>query len=136
METLHQLLWRHGQFLGQEWTWWSAVGWLGNLIFTTRFFVQWYYTEKRKQVVVPESFWWLSLTGSLMLLAYAIFSPHSLVFIVSYAFAWIPYMRNIVIHRRHALAQLACPSCSAVCPPRAKYCSACGTRLASAPLPG
>jgi lipid-A-disaccharide synthase-like uncharacterized protein len=127
MDWIHDELWRNGHF-----RWWEIVGWTGNAIFSTRFFVQWYATEKKKRVVVPMVFWWLSLAGSLMLLAYAVFSQRSLVFITSYVFAWIPYLRNIIIHRRHAEAHLTCPSCQTVCPPKSNYCLACGNRLQNA----
>jgi lipid-A-disaccharide synthase-like uncharacterized protein len=52
---------------------WTAMGWLANAIFAARFFVQWYATEKRKQVTVPALFWWLSLVGALLILSYAIY---------------------------------------------------------------
>ena len=68
MDSLRELLWHNNHFIGIEWSGWKIVGWMGNFIFSTRFVVQWYATEKRKQVVVPTAFWWLSLTGSLLLL--------------------------------------------------------------------
>src|ERR1700683_2455829 len=103
---LHDQFWNHGDF-----RWGGLVGWLGNFVFFSRFFVQWYATERKKQVVVPTAFWWLSLAGSLLLLTYALFSeakPHrrNWVFVASYAFTWIPYVRNLIIHRRHAQAHL------------------------------
>jgi lipid-A-disaccharide synthase-like uncharacterized protein len=110
------------------------VGWAGNAIFSTRFFIQWYASEKKKSVVVPMIFWWLSLVGSLLLLAYAAFSQKSLVFIFSYALAWIPYLRNIVISRRHANAHLECPDCGTMCAPKSNFCAACGARLAPEPV--
>ena len=54
------------------------------------FSLQWYATEKRKEVIVPASFWWLSLAGSWLLLSYAIFSAKNSVFIFANAFSWIP----------------------------------------------
>jgi lipid-A-disaccharide synthase-like uncharacterized protein len=128
MDWLHAQLWQNGHF-----RWWEIVGWGGNAIFSTRFLIQWYATEKKKQVVVPTAFWWLSLAGSLMLLAYAVFSAKKLVFIFSYAFVWIPYVRNIIIHRRHADAHLTCPQCREVCPPQSNYCLACGSPLTPHP---
>jgi lipid-A-disaccharide synthase-like uncharacterized protein len=133
MDWLHGLFWNDGSFRI-----WEIVGWLGNAVFFSRFFVQWYATEKKKQVVVPTAFWWLSLAGSLLLLLYAIFAqytPHkrNWVFVASYAFTWIPYVRNLIIHRRHADAQQDCTSCGVVCPPNSNYCHACGARLAVAP---
>jgi lipid-A-disaccharide synthase-like uncharacterized protein len=129
MDWLHQLLWYHDHLLGIQWTWWKVVGWLGNGLFFSRFLVQWYATEKQKQVVVPVAFWWLSLAGSLVILAYAVFSQRDSVFILSFAFNWIVYIRNLIIHKRHAQAHLICPDCGKACPPESNFCPECGARL-------
>src|SRR5262250_121483 len=88
----------NGRFFWIEWHVWKVVGWAGNAVFFSRFLVQWYATEKLKRVVVPTAFWWLSLAGSLLLLSYALFYQRDSVFIFAYAFTWIPYIRNLVIH--------------------------------------
>jgi lipid-A-disaccharide synthase-like uncharacterized protein len=129
MDWLTNLLWHDGKLFGIEWNYWKVIGWLGNAIFFSRFFVQWYATEKRRQVVVPVSFWWLSLLGSLLLLAYALFYKRDSVFIFAYAFTWIPYIRNLVIHRRHVCSQITCPACAQVCQPGSNFCSFCGVRF-------
>jgi lipid-A-disaccharide synthase-like uncharacterized protein len=129
VDWLLDLLFSEGRFLGIEWTNWKFIGWLGNAVFFSRFFVQWYATERRKQVVVPVAFWWLSLIGSGLLLAYALFYRRDSVFIFAYAFTWLPYVRNLVIHRRHRLAQPICASCQTAGPPNAHFCYACGRRL-------
>ena len=125
------LLWHDGKLLGIDWGLWKLVGWLGNLVFFSRVFVQWYATERRKQVVVPTAFWWLSLTGSLLLLMYSLRQRDS-VFIFAYLFTWIPYIRNLVIHRRHAEAHVDCPGCGRSCDGQSNFCSACGTALTAA----
>jgi lipid-A-disaccharide synthase-like uncharacterized protein len=130
MDLPADLLWHNGKFLGIDWNAWKVIGWLGNATFFSRFFVQWYATEKRKQVVVPTAFWWLSLVGSFLLLCYALFGNRDYVFIFAYAFTWIPYIRNLVIHRRHKDAHLVCPACGLECPPPANYCAQCGAKLA------
>ena len=56
MDFVTNLFWHHDKFLGIEWHWWKVIGWLGNFVFFSRFMVQWYATEKRKQVVVPAAF--------------------------------------------------------------------------------
>ncbi len=118
-------LFRDGKFLGEEWTWWEAVGWAANAVFSSRFFVQWYSTEKKKQVVVPVAFWWLSLVGSLLFLIYSLHKKSS-VFIFAYAFTWLPYLRNLVIHRRHQDQHQQCSACKTLCPPAANFCANCG----------
>jgi lipid-A-disaccharide synthase-like uncharacterized protein len=127
MDPLNHLLFAD-TFLGIDWGVWKVVGWLGNLVFFSRFFVQWYATEKRKQVVVPQAFWWLSLTGSLLLLVYSLHKRDS-VFIFAYAVAWIPYIRSLVIHRRHKQAHVDCAGCGIKIPPGSNYCPNCGVKL-------
>lgn len=131
MDALVSLVWQDGKLLGIAWSVWKVVGWLGNAVFFSRFFVQWYATEKRKQVVVPTAFWWLSLLGSLLLLTYSLHQRDS-VFIFAYLFTWIPYIRNLVIHRRHVVAHVRCPGCGVACAPYSNFCAACGAALADA----
>src|SRR6185369_5359945 len=135
MDWLTNLFWHDGKFLGHEWTswqvFWNVVGWTGNAIFSSRFFVQWYVTEKKKQVVIPQVFWWLSLTGSLMLLSFAVFYDRHYLVLFAYAFACIPYIRNLVIHRRHKRAHLDCTGCGMKVPPNSNFCPNCGLKLTS-----
>src|SRR5436190_23394939 len=95
---------------GIEWHPWKVVGWAGNVVFFSRFFVQWWATEKHKRVVVPDAFWWLSLAGSLCLLIYSLHQKHS-VFIFACVFTWIPYIRTLIISHRVSKTQLRCSSC-------------------------
>lgn len=129
MQPLENIIWHNGTLFGIDWSVWKVVGWVGNLVFSTRFIVQWYATEKKKQVVVPQAFWWLSLVGALSLLCYSIHQRDS-VFIFAYAFSWIPYMRNLVIHRRTKAAQSDCNGCGKKNPPQANYCPHCGLKVA------
>jgi len=125
------IFWHNGKFLGIEWGVWKVIGWLGNAVFFSRFFVQWYATEKKKQVVVPPAFWWLSLTGSMTLLCYGLFYLNDSVVIFAYAFTWIPYSRNLIIHYRHEKAHMDCHGCGKSCPPQSNFCPNCGAKLAT-----
>lgn len=124
-------MWHEDKLFGVDWSIWKIIGWLGNAAFFSRFFVQWYATERKKQVVVPVLFWYLSLTGSLLLLTYSLHLGDKII-IFAYAFPWIPYIRNLVIHYRHQEAHVNCPNCGKSCAPQSKFCSECGTRLAGA----
>ena len=131
VDSLEALVFINNKLFGIEWTPWKAVGWIGNVVFFSRFLVQWWATEKTKKVIIPNSFWWLSLIGSLLLLIYGVHRRDS-VFIFAYAFTWIPYIRNLIISYRTRRATLDCPQCAASCTPQSLYCSQCGTPL----LPG
>src|SRR5437762_8443824 len=128
MVLLANLLFVHDKFLGIEWGFWKVLGWLGNLVFFSRFFVQWWATEKHKRVVVPDAFWWLSLLGSFLLLIYSLHQQDS-VFIFAYVFTWIPYIRSLIISHRVAKNQLRCAGCACASPPSANYCAQCGLKL-------
>jgi len=128
MHSLQAWLMINNKLLGVEWHFWKVVGWIGNVVFFSRFFVQWWATEKKGQVVVPNSFWWLSLIGSLILLAYGLQRRDS-VFIFAYAFTWIPYIRNLIISYRTTRAELHCAACETLCASQSKFCSECGARL-------
>ncbi len=78
---------------------WKAIGYAGILTFGSRFLVQWLYSEKHKESKVPPIFWWQSLAGTLLCLAYALRQKDS-VFMAGYIFNLIPYIRNIMLIRR------------------------------------
>lgn len=51
MDWLNNLIWHNGKLASIERGAWKVVGWLGNAVFFSRFFVQWYATEKLKKAV-------------------------------------------------------------------------------------
>ncbi len=73
---------------------WLIFGFIGQAMFTMRFIVQWIASEKRKESVIPVAFWYFSLGGGLILLAYAIRQMDP-VFIVAYLLNPIIYFRNL-----------------------------------------
>ena len=78
---------------------WIVIGFIGQALFFGRFFVQWIASERRKQSVIPRSFWYLSLGGGTVLLAYAIHRRDP-VFILGQATGFLIYTRNLwFIHR-------------------------------------
>ncbi len=79
-----------------ELTLWSLIGYTGNLTFASRFLVQWYVSEKLKQSVIPVQFWYLSIVGSILSLAYAI-HVGKMPIIIGFAFPTIVYVRNLML---------------------------------------
>lgn len=79
---------------------WVAIGFLGQLMFTSRFLVQWITSERRKESVVPVAFWWFSIAGGATLLTYAIYRMDP-VFIVGQAAGMFIYTRNLILIARH-----------------------------------
>ena len=80
---------------------WKAVGYLGMVMFTSRWFVQMYATRKYKRVVMPLAFWILSVFGSLLLLAYFTFGKNDSVGILANLFPVVVSVYNLVMHLRH-----------------------------------
>lgn len=78
---------------------WTVWGFAGQALFTGRFLVQWFYTERARRSVMPLGFWYLSITGGLMLLAYAV-AVRDPVIILGQAFGVLVYSRNLILIRR------------------------------------
>jgi lipid-A-disaccharide synthase-like uncharacterized protein len=75
---------------------WLVVGFSAQGIFSARFLVQWIVTERKKRSTIPKAFWYLSLAGSSMLLAYAVHQRDP-VFILGQSFGFIVYVRNLML---------------------------------------
>lgn len=71
-------------------------GSIGQIIFTFRFVYQWIYSERRKESSLPLGFWLLSITGSIMILSYAIIRKDPVLFF-GQSFGFVVYLRNIII---------------------------------------
>ena len=80
---------------------WILFGLAGQICFSMRFFVQWLYSEKRKQSLIPVSFWYLSIVGSLILFIYAAFHLKDIVFTLGQTFGLFVYTRNLMLIHRH-----------------------------------
>ncbi|MFO0894372.1 MAG: lipid-A-disaccharide synthase N-terminal domain-containing protein [Phycisphaerales bacterium] len=84
---------------------WVALGFLGELIFAGRMLVQWIVSERRGESVVTPIFWWMSLVGSAMLVAYFLWR-RDLVGVFG-QFAIFIYVRNLMLIARHRERELA-----------------------------
>lgn len=76
----------------------KAIGLVGQACFFSRFLIQWIASERVKRSIVPSTFWWFSLVGSVLAGIYAWLGPsHDLVFVASYAFNIVVYVRNLMM---------------------------------------
>ena len=80
--------------------WLLALGIISQLIVTLRFIIQWIISEKNKFSQLPNTFWILSIVGSVLILIYSIFRKDPILFI-GHAFGIIIYCRNLIILKNH-----------------------------------
>ena len=80
---------------------WKLVGYLGVFLFTSRWFVQLYATKKLRRVHMPQSFWWLSVFGSALLVSYFTFVKNDSVGVMSNLFPAFVSVYNLIVDIRH-----------------------------------
>ena len=86
---------------GQDLTW-LIVGLLGQVLFMMRFIVQWIHSERHQKSLIPISFWYFSLLGSVIVLAYGIHKT-DLVIIVGQLPGTLVYVRNLMLIKKEQL---------------------------------
>jgi lipid-A-disaccharide synthase-like uncharacterized protein len=79
---------------------WLVIGFGGQGLFFARWLVQWFQSERERESTIPISFWYLSLVGGLITLAYAIYREDP-VFIMGQALGALVYLRNLVLIYRN-----------------------------------
>jgi lipid-A-disaccharide synthase-like uncharacterized protein len=75
---------------------WIGIGFLGQGLFFGRWVVQWIASERNAQSRVPVAFWYMSLIGGFITLAYAIYRKDP-VFISGQGIGTFVYLRNLVL---------------------------------------
>ncbi len=79
---------------------WVIFGTLGQMIFFSRWLIQWYFSEKFKTSIIPIGFWWCSLTGGIVTLIYA-YHIASFPFMMAQLIGILVYSRNLyLIYKR------------------------------------
>ncbi|HUR27933.1 MAG TPA: lipid-A-disaccharide synthase N-terminal domain-containing protein [Planctomycetota bacterium] len=87
---------------------WASVPWLvlaivGQSLWIGRFVVQWRHAERHGKSEFPAAFWWLTIVGSSLLLAYSLHRGDH-VFIFGFLMSWAAPARNLMLHHKHANA--------------------------------
>jgi len=78
---------------------WVAIGFAGQIAFFGRMAVQWVVSEKQRQSVVPEVFWYLSLFGGVALFTYFVWRA-DFVGVLGQSSGIVIYARNIRLIRK------------------------------------
>lgn len=84
---------------------WIGFGFFAQFVFFLRFAVQWYVSEKRGESVVPISFWYISVAGTLLIIVYS-YHIDDVVFFAANVLSLVIYGRNIALVRRRAAGSL------------------------------
>lgn len=79
---------------------WLCIGLLGQLLFSIRFVLQWLSSERHRKSVIPTAFWYFSIAGAIVLLAYAIHLRDP-IFILGQCFGVFIYFRNLQLVYQH-----------------------------------
>ena len=96
------------RYLGLNWSVVTILGLIGNLVFSSSFIIQWLESEKRGTSVVPVSFWYLSIIGSVIMCTYFVIQRDP-VGILAYLPNSMIYFRNLHLIRKQALASAGLP---------------------------
>jgi lipid-A-disaccharide synthase-like uncharacterized protein len=83
-----------------KWDLWVVFGLAGQMLFGSRFIVQWILSERKKVSYIPVGFWYLSLCGGVVTAIYAIHRRDP-VFIIGQSAGLIVYVRNLMLIYRH-----------------------------------
>lgn len=75
---------------------WLGIGFFGQGIFFMRWVVQWLSSERSAESRIPTVFWYMSLIGGLITLAYAIHIKDP-VFIAGQSVGAFVYLRNLML---------------------------------------
>jgi lipid-A-disaccharide synthase-like uncharacterized protein len=73
---------------------WLCIGLAGQIAFSGRMVLQWITSERRRQSVITESFWWFSLGGSLLLFSYFVWRQEP-IGMLGQASGIVIYARNL-----------------------------------------
>lgn len=73
---------------------WVAIGLLGQMAFFGRMMIQWVVSEKSRESVVPELFWWFSFLGGVCLFTYFVWRV-DIVGVLGQSTGVVIYARNL-----------------------------------------
>ncbi len=119
------------------------IGFVGQVVFGMRFFVQWLASERAGHSYIPKVFWYLSIVGGMLLFTYAC-SRKDPIIMMGQSTNLLVYVRNLMLIRkkrreREQKTAAGIPICTDEhCgkenPEGATFCAFCGKHIQ--PVPG
>ena len=74
-----------------------AIGFLAQILFSARLFIQWFLSEKNKRIITPSLFWKLSLLASFLLFVYG-YLRDDFAIMLGQSLTYFIYVRNLHLH--------------------------------------
>lgn len=74
--------------------WWHLAGFIGYILFSARFWIQWWISEKHLKSELPLLFWQVSILGALFSIVY-FYKIDDWVNLIGPVVGIIPYLRNL-----------------------------------------
>ena len=87
------------RFFGLDWSYLMVLGFIGNALFSMRFLVQWLASERQGESIIPVSFWYWSIAGSVLMCIYFVFRRDP-IGILAYLPNSLIYIRNLMLIRK------------------------------------
>ncbi len=80
---------------------WHLIGFSGMILFSLRFWIQWWCAELKEQSYLGPAFWWMSVAGGSLMSTYfyLIGDPVNL---IGPSLGMIPYIRNLILLKRQS----------------------------------
>ncbi|MBT3394789.1 MAG: hypothetical protein HN411_06785 [Waddliaceae bacterium] len=78
---------------------WHVIGSCGMAIFASRFWIQWWNAERANKSALNISFWYLSLSGAVLAVAYFV-ALGDIINILGYSIGIAPYLRNLILLKK------------------------------------
>lgn len=76
-----------------------SIGFLAQILFSSRLIIQWITSEKQKRVITPTLFWTLSLTASFLLFIYG-YLRNDFAIMLGQALTYYIYIRNLQLQNQ------------------------------------
>src|SRR5262245_28283438 len=99
-----------GHYFGIKLTLWKLVGYGGVALFAGRWVVQLYASRMEGRPTVPRVFWYMSVIGSVLLLAYFTFGKNDSVGVLSNLFPALIAVYNLYLDLRGPRAATDAPA--------------------------